>query len=238
MLPIKQMLTKVNKTVKRNKKNQYIVIHWVGAVSSAYNNARYFRDTYRGASAHYFVDNSNIYQVVKDSDSAWHCGGKKYYHKKCRNSNSIGVEMCLTSKNTISAKTIQNTAELVQYLMKKYKIPAENILRHYDITHKLCPAPYVDEEKWKELKKKLVGKQNKVQQYIRIISIGNDGKGLAVRKKPDWNAEPIMYLKRVGDVYSVVRKVKVGNGYMYQLKSGLYITTSKKYVKFYTKKNS
>lgn len=238
MLPVNQMLTRVNRTAKNDKKNSYIVIHWVGAVSSAYSNALYFKDTYRGSSAHYFVDEKSIYQVVQDKDSAWHCGAKKYYHSKCRNSNSIGVQMCLTQKGMISDKTIENTAELVQYLMKKYKISSENVLRHYDVTHKLCPAPYVEEAKWSVLKAKLVGRAKEVKQYVRIISIGDDGKGLAVRKKPDWGAEPIMYLKHVGDVYTVTKKVRVGNRYMYQLKSGLYITASTEYVNYYTKKTS
>lgn len=235
MLPVKKLYTTVNRTKKRNKKNLYIVIHWVGAVSTAYSNAKYFQYIYRGSSAHYFVDDENIYQIVKDSDASWHCGAKKYYHKKCRNSNSIGIEMCLTSKNTISSETIQNTADLVQLLMKKYNIPEENVLRHYDITHKLCPAPYVDQAKWEALKKILTGTVNGKKSYIRIVSVGSDGKGLAVRKKPDWNAEPVLYLKTTGDVYTVVKKVKVGSRYMYQLKSGLYITASKSYVDFYTK---
>lgn len=77
MLPIKKKLTSVNRTKKKGKKNLYLVIHWVGAVSSAYQNAKYFEQEYRGASAHYFVDDNSIYQVVEDSDAAWHCGGKK-----------------------------------------------------------------------------------------------------------------------------------------------------------------
>lgn len=235
MLPIKKKLTYVNRTKKQGKKNQYLVIHWVGAVSSAYRNAQYFEKEYRGASAHYFVDDSSIYQVVEDGDAAWHCGGKTYYHKKCRNSNSIGIEMCLTSKNTISNKTIENTAELVQFLMKKYKIAPENVVRHYDVTHKLCPAPFIDERKWAALKKQLVGETSSKQAYIKVKSIGADGKGLAVRKKPDWNAEPVVYVKNVGEVFTVVDKIKVGNRYMYQLKSGLYITASSTYVEYYTK---
>lgn len=181
------------------------------------------------------MDDTSIYQVVRDSDAAWHCGGKKYYHKKCRNSNSIGIEMCLVSKNKVSDKTIQNTAELVQKLMKKYKIPPENVLRHYDITHKLCPAPFIEEKRWKILKEQLVGKTFKRKSYIRIISVGTDGKGLAVRKKTDWNAEPVVYIQNVGDVFTVVDKVKVSNRYMYELKSGLYITASSIYVEFYMK---
>lgn len=103
--------------------------------------------------------------------------------------------MCLTSKNMISDRTIQNTVELVQLLMKKYKIAPENVVRHYDVTHKLCPAPFIEKQKWRELKKQLVGETSSKKEYIKVISIGTDGKGLAVRKKPDWNATPIVYVK-------------------------------------------
>lgn len=242
MIPIKKMYTRVNRTKKRKKKNQYIVIHWVGAVSSAYNNARYFYSTYRGASANYFVDDKSIYQVVSDSDVAWHCGARKYYHPKCRNSNSIGIEMCLISKNRISQKTISNTAQLVQMLQKKYNIPDQNVIRHYDVTHKYCPGIYINGAKWSALKQQLVGKkvvQNKSKgaekTYAKVIYTGNDKLGLAVRSVPDWKAKPVDYIKRKGEVYTVIKKVKVGNGAMYLLKSGLYITASTKYVKIYKK---
>lgn len=134
---------------------KYLVIHWVGAVSSAQNNARYFK-TYRGSSAHYFVDGNGIVQIIEDWNVAWHCGTKnQYYHKYCRNSNSIGIEMCLDSANHIATNTIEHTAKLVQYLMEKYSITAENVVRHYDVTHKSCPGIYVDNDAWAPIHKKL-----------------------------------------------------------------------------------
>lgn len=72
-MKITDYLTTRNYTKGHNRKIQYIVIHFVGAVSTAKNNAIYFRSTYRGASAHYFVDEKDIYRVVKDTDTAWHC---------------------------------------------------------------------------------------------------------------------------------------------------------------------
>ena len=93
-MELKTLLTKRNYTAMNNKKNEYIVVHWVGAKSSALNNAKYFEKAYRGASAHYFVDSNDIYQVVREKDASWHCGASYYKHLKCRNSNSIGIEMC------------------------------------------------------------------------------------------------------------------------------------------------
>ena len=161
MLPIQQKLTPYNFTRMINKTNMYIVIHFVGSVSSAKNNARYFysndlRGTPYEASAHYFVDETSIWQSVEDGNMAWHCGGGLQgdrghtFYKKCTNLNSIGIEMCC--KQTSSGRwyfqdsTVQNTVELVIYLMKKHNIPIENVIRHYDVTGKNCPAPYVDEQ--------------------------------------------------------------------------------------------
>ena len=63
-LDITRMMTSKNYTAPNKNRNiAYLVIHWVGAVSSAKNNAKYFQ-SYRGASAHYFVDNNSIYQII------------------------------------------------------------------------------------------------------------------------------------------------------------------------------
>lgn len=159
MLPVTKMLTPYNRSIKTSRSITYLVIHWVGSVSSAKNNATYFKNNKLSSSAHYFVDDTSIYQSVEDKDVAWHCGtAGTYYHPSCRNTNSIGIEMCLDKTNHISDKAIANTAELVQYLAKKYNIKESNIVRHFDVTHKACPAPYLDAKKWETLKATLVGK--------------------------------------------------------------------------------
>lgn len=159
-MEIKEYLTTVNFTKGNNKKNKYIVIHYVGAVSTALNNAKYFNNQYRGASANYFVDDNEIYRVVKDEDVAWHCGTNGKYYSECRNSNSIGIEMCCFNNNgklDVSEKVINKTIELVKKLMKKYNIPSENVIRHYDVTRKNCPAPFVsDVNRWNNFKSKLI----------------------------------------------------------------------------------
>lgn len=160
-MEIKTKLTIVNRSIMNNKQNKYIVIHYVGAVSTAKANAEYFYAVNRRASAHYFVDENEIYQVVKESDSAWHCGTTGKYYNNCRNSNSIGIEMCCFNNNgtlDISEKVINNTVELTKQLMSKYNIPVENVIRHYDVTHKCCPAPFVNNSnRWNDFKSRLVG---------------------------------------------------------------------------------
>jgi len=170
-MEIIQELTEVNYNKGNNKKNEYIVVHYVGAVSTAKNNADYFKTKYRGASANYFVDETSIYQVVKDENIAWHCGAFFYKHKSCRNNNSIGIEMCCYMNGDeldISDTVVNKTIELVKELMKKYNIPVENVLRHYDVTGKNCPAPFVsDDSRWAEFKDKLVPQKKKIDCLYR-----------------------------------------------------------------------
>ena len=151
---------------KRNDTIKYIVVHYVGAGGSALENALYYSRTPNiGASAHYFVghgsENGAVYLSVPESACAWHCGSEtgKYYHA-CRNDSSIGIEMCThldgSGKWYFDRETVDSAAALIKSLMAKYSIPIENVIRHYDVTHKSCPAPYVaDEEAWKNFKLRL-----------------------------------------------------------------------------------
>jgi len=123
---------------------KYIVIHYTGNDGdTAVANGNYFARNVLQTSAHYFVDSVRVIQSVPDNRIAWHCGGKQYFHPECRNSNSIGVELCDDKRDgTVypSKATIDRALELVQALMQKYNIPPERVVRHWDVTHKLCPA--------------------------------------------------------------------------------------------------
>lgn len=145
---------------------EYVVIHYVGATGSARQNALYFnRSAGLGASAHFFVGHAKeggaIYQSVDPKHRAWHCGAKVYKHPACRNSNSIGVEMCCHKDAQgnwyFDDITVEMTVQLVRQLMAEYNIPSDNVVRHYDVTGKLCPAPMVAEFAWLLFKQRLEG---------------------------------------------------------------------------------
>jgi hypothetical protein len=63
--------------------------------------------------------------------------------------------MCLTPSWKISEETQKRAAWLTQELMLKYGIPLDNIIRHYDVTGKLCPESFVDETEWGRFKARL-----------------------------------------------------------------------------------
>ena len=116
-------------------------------------NCKYYASQYFGASAHYYVGLAGeIWQSVDDKNIAWHCGAKKYAHPECRNSNSLGIELCVWNKGSQAADskdcyfedaTVQSAIELTKELMAKYNVPVDHVIRHYDMTGKICPNPYV-----------------------------------------------------------------------------------------------
>lgn len=229
-MEIKSYFTTRNYTNSNNRKIEYIVIHYVGAVSSALNNAKYFKSTYRGASAHYFVDEKEIYQVVREKDIAWHCGANTYKHSKCRNTNSIGIEMCCFNSNgkiDVSETVVARTIELTKELMAKYNIPVENVLRHYDITGKNCPAPFVsDPARWNDFRSKLVTVTNNalksVEEVAQEVIDGKWGNGSERRKK----LQEAGY--RYNEVQSKVNDIITKNLYVYYPKcNATYLSLTK-----------
>lgn len=123
---------------------RYLVLHYTGTDGgNALENGAYFARAVVQTSAHYFVDSANVVQSVPDNKIAWHCGAKTYYHPEARNANSIGIELCDDMKNGAVYPTqaaIDRALELTRWLMQKYNIPVKNVIRHWDVSHKACPA--------------------------------------------------------------------------------------------------
>lgn len=152
---------------------KYIVIHYTansGMTATAKSNARYFSTTDREASAHYIIDEGDtVYCCVPPTNAAWAVGdsGKGRLKNIVTNYNSISIETVSHSNANgyyIPDKTIANTVEFVRQLMNEYNIPKDNVVRHYDVTGKLCPKPYVDDVKWNEFLSKIKGDDEMTEQ--------------------------------------------------------------------------
>ena len=137
----------------RSRAIDRIVVHFTATLASARNNATYFaRNEGQGASAHYFIDDitPEIYQSVAEGDTAWHAGD---WQMNCR---AVGIEV-VSAGEDFSATEVEKLGWLVRKLMAKYGIGASGVIRHYDVTGKLCPAPYVAASKWAALKAAITG---------------------------------------------------------------------------------
>lgn len=148
---------------------QFIAIHYLGVVGQ--NN----KVESGGYGAHYYIYwDGTIYQAADHSAILWQVGTGGYYtqkHPTARNANTIGIELCVKCDGNannpadpywyFTEETQQAAVWLVKKLMSDLGIPAENVLRHYDIVNKHCPAPYVNNNKyktswtWEEFKAKL-----------------------------------------------------------------------------------
>ena len=119
-----------NYSSRSSRDASYVTMHYTGNnKDTARANANYFGGAGRNASAHLFVDDTEIYQSVPLNSVAWHCGAQTYKHAYCRNANSIGIEMCCTAGNyKISEKTKQNAAYLCAYICKMLGISAVIII--------------------------------------------------------------------------------------------------------------
>lgn len=145
-----------NKT-ERREKPRYIVIHTTGNTNPGADKEAHF--TYWnsgnvGQSADFVVDDGGVLQINDYTKYyTWHCGdGKGKYG--ITNENSIGVEICVNEGGDFE-KALTHTVEFIRKL--KAETGIENVVRHYDASRKLCPAPLSDNdwEKWKELKRRI-----------------------------------------------------------------------------------
>lgn len=154
-------------------KIKYIVLHYTGNnKDTAKNNANYFSlngSNTRKAGAMFFVDETSIYQTLKDTQIGNSVGGGTQsshhpYYKICTNANSISIEMCTSGNYEVSEQTEANALELTKYLMKKYNIDANHVIRHYDVNGKSCPSTsFRSGDRWSKFISKLGGTVQEIQ---------------------------------------------------------------------------
>lgn len=151
----------VKKWRRRNscERIEWIVVHYTGMIATQGDPdtaARAIARSKREASTHYLVgDRADIVQLLPVKYAAYHVGAKDDGKLiPCYNGNSIGVDLCECkldfSSSSVSCndwyftpQTLSNGARLIAYLAQEYGIPTDHIVRHYDVTHKRCPRPFV-----------------------------------------------------------------------------------------------
>lgn len=174
-LNIKPCYSTTSLTYALNRSIEYIALHYTAGTTSkagtALGLAKWFAsggNPSNPASSDFIVDDRDIVQYNKDIENryAWCVGGAKYspttslgasLYGKATNKNTINIEICsnkLNKKSLLASdtdwyftdETLNNTRELVKYLMKKYNIPIERVIMHHSVTGKLCPAMWTHNE--------------------------------------------------------------------------------------------
>lgn len=161
-----------------------MAVHYTATTASAHNNLVYFSRPGAQASAHLFVDkDGTISQSVRFEDTAWAVGNF------AENQRTVSVEV-VSAGEDFTESQIAALAEIYAYLRATYGIT--RVIRHYDVTGKLCPAPYVDAGKWAALRAAITGggssggaapaaSEGTVAELARRVIAGEYGNGNARR---------------------------------------------------------
>ncbi len=262
-------------TYAPNRSIEYIALHYTAGTTSkagtALGVAKWFAsggNPSNPASSDFIVDDRDIVQYNNDIEDryAWCVGGTKYspttslgasLYGKATNKNTINIEICsnkINKKSLLASDTdwyftkaeLDNTRELVKYLMKKYNIPIERVIMHHSVTGKPCPAMWTHNES--ELKGYYDFLQSIDKNYKPVTvskpttsvptlpyKIKVKDESLNVRSDAGLNNKVVCIIKR-NEVYTIVseKKVKNSDGSIAtwgKLKSGIgYINVSDKYV--------
>ena len=223
-LNIKACYSKTSLTYSPNRVIKFIALHYTAGTTSkagtAMSTAKWFANganPKNPASSDFLVDDVDVIQYNKDIENyyAWCVGGTKYTNPTtslgaslygiATNKNTISIEICSNKRNPKSLNAndkdwyftdaeLDNTRELVKYLMKKYNIPIERVIMHHTVTGKLCPAMWTHNEA--ELK----------GYYDFLKSIDNTVKSTIIPPTTSTSSTTLPYKVKVIDDYLNVRK--------------------------------
>ncbi len=140
------------------KRVKGVVVHYTANPgSTAINNRNYFenlKDTHLTyASSHFVIGlQGEIIQCIPLNEWA--------YASNNRNKDTISIECCHpTSNGSFNEATYNSLVKLVQALIDTYYLDVDDVIRHYDVTGKLCPLYFVNNpSEWTKFKKKLTSK--------------------------------------------------------------------------------
>lgn len=125
-----------------------IVIHYVGNPgSTAQGNRDYFDSPTTEVSAHFVVGlDGEILQCLPLAE--------KSAASNHRNSDTISIETCHPDETgKFTDVTYASLVRLTAYLCERFSLDTDDVIRHYDVTGKLCPLYYVEhEDAWKKLR--------------------------------------------------------------------------------------
>lgn len=139
--------------IKRTHTRNLVWHYTANPGASAANHYRYFanlRDRY--ASAHIFIDRHEAICIIPLDELAYHAGPANPY--------SIGIELCIEQDGSFHPNTIKQAVEIGKELNRIYGLSASDQMRHYDVTGKICPKPWVDDpEAWTMFRDQLIEKK-------------------------------------------------------------------------------
>lgn len=244
----------VNKYARSGKKIsgvKKIVMHYTANPgASASNHEKYFaRLSDRYASAHVFIDSKESIQIIPFNEIAYHCNDVQKRNKNgsayrgvssiAPNGNlwSLGIELCIEKDGSFHENTIKEAVKVAGELCKTYGLnPQTDIVRHYDVTAKICPKQWVEKpqefEDFKDKVSEYIGAKEKPKNTPkltgkRLVVVDYAGReGLNIRKSNSFDS-PVVAVAKKGEAFTILEELKdfyrIGSGYI--TKSSTYVHT-------------
>ena len=138
----------MSRTGRPLEKFSNVVVHYVAnPMSTAQQNRDYFQSAQSSVSAHFVVGlNGEIIQCIPlhEQSSA----------SNDRNKDTISIEVCHPdTTGKFNEATYNSLIKLCAWLCDTGKLKGEDVIRHYDVTGKICPKYFVDhEDAWAQFK--------------------------------------------------------------------------------------
>ena len=125
-----------------------IAVHYVANPgTSAMANRNYFEGPDSNTSSHFIVGlEGEVLALIPTDEKS--CATNE------RNSDTVSVEVCHPDETGVFADaTYESLIRLLTYLCTEFDLTEENLIRHYDVTGKMCPLYYVEHpDAWDALK--------------------------------------------------------------------------------------
>ena len=132
-----------------------IVVHYVAnPCSTALENRNYFEglkdqtgSKTTSVSSHFVIGiEGEVVQCIPTSE--WS------YASNQRNFDTISIECCHPDDSgEFTDETYNSVVQLAGFLCKRFNLTSDDVIRHYDVTEKLCPLYYVEhEDAWIQMK--------------------------------------------------------------------------------------
>ena len=160
---IKKAFISTHITASKNRKVKYIAVHFTAGSTSKAGTAAATKNVFlqRRASADFVVDDGTIVQINPNLRNyyCWSVGDKKNPYSgggtlygMATNRNTVSIEICSNLMKGYDSKypnhegwffteaALKNALKLIRYLMQEFGLSKYAVVRHYDVSGKLCPG--------------------------------------------------------------------------------------------------
>lgn len=127
-----------------------VVLHYTAMASAEDALARLCAPEFE-VSTHYLIaENGELYQLVAESERAWHAGRGEWRGRADINSRSIGIELDNPGNRPFAEPQMAVLEQLLGQILNRWNIPAEGVIGHSDFAfgRKSDPGPRFD---WRRL---------------------------------------------------------------------------------------